>query len=199
MNWYTLSKSAMPLPRIQNQYPDPNEGWAGIKTVDEQLPQEQADQISKEHPTLNYLGHGANGIAYEHQNPQTLIKLTRSQQEAEASAKSMNNPCPCTVKVLSVKQVAPSAWKIERERAQPLSPEDRENLGFYGKLGPDKSDERINRTMLSTEQKQHLSAFAREYDAFLKCLQDNGISDKDTKRDNLGRNQQGQIVLFDIG
>ena len=199
MNWYSTLKHAMPLPSVQNNYPNPHEGWGGILAVDEQLPQEAADEINQTHGDLSYLGHGANGIAFTHKNPNSVIKLTKSRQEAERAFQLRSHNIPCVVSIFDVQQVANSVWKIETEKVQPLTPEDRSYIKWVGLLGKDKSDERIERTILSPEEKANLSRYVKEYTSFLACLESNGVPSADVKRDNMGRNSKGHFVLLDVG
>ena len=78
-------------------------------------------------------------------------------------------------------------WMIVMEEIEHLSPEDSEHVSALR-----------NMYEYGDENPGH-STLGVEYAELIKCLKANGIYTSEAHGWNIGRNQKGQLVLFDLG
>jgi len=84
MSWYRKIKIADQMPRTTDKE-DPHKGHYGVSEIGSRLSPEQAEQISRSHPDLTYLDEGNQGVVYqigkESEPGDPLTKLTISGDE----------------------------------------------------------------------------------------------------------------------
>ena len=166
--------------------------------LDGRIDTEQANDLAKQYPNMSYLGNGNAGIAYEHQNPNTVVKVTRDGLEAERAKELIGKVIPCCVQCFNVKEVGRGAWSIETEKVQPLSSDEK------------KLFDHIYNLEWSTEQQHLMSDYVAKYGVtkyrqakaefteLCRCLRQHGVSDEDAAGVNLGR-RNGKLILLDLG
>jgi hypothetical protein len=198
-------KTAMPLPNAIGT-PDPEDSFddgEGLYKIDERLPQNYADRLSKKYPELAYLGHGNHGVAYDTDVTQTkVVKLTTDTTEAAAAKKLLNHNLPCVVPVRKVKAIRGGLWEITTDRVQHLDQTERRAVtAFYNDLDrhpPTKPLDYYVQLFTQEEQRKLQTTYAK-YQQLIQCLRANGLNPKDAHEDNVGKDHHGNLVLLDLG
>lgn len=175
MNWY---KKAMPLPPAIN-YPH---GFDHI--LDNHLNTDEANQIGEDHSELEWLGNGDYGIAYSHENPDTVIKITRSPLEAEIAASLIGKDIPCCIKIYNVQQINATVWKIETEKVRSLSYEEKDA---------------VNAWKMNQQYIKGMERVAEQFQELEHCLEYHDILTSDMHCNNIGYKKDGTMVLLDVG
>ncbi len=213
MKWFnSIKKLAMPLPKINNDYPkdyNPINDF-GLTFMNNNLNQKNVDKLNKEHQNLSYLGHGANGVAFlENNDPNIVIKVTSDVGEMESAKKLMNSNCPCIPKIFDVSQVqkdmgpynTKNFFKIKLEKILFLitNPEEIKSINKiseeYQKLGycpPSNS-------FLKEKDYNLIIKYLYKYSKFINCLAEHNIFPKYTRADNIGMRNNNEYVLLDLG
>jgi hypothetical protein len=191
-NWYI--KLAMPLPPAKG-YPKPlanGKHNGGLGDLDHRMDEDEAESISKQYPSMKYLGHGVDGVAYTHKVPNSVIKITNSYEEADVAMQIMNDPVPCCVRVFNVQENQSTTWTIEVEKVQPLAPA--EKL-LFGRLFLKYKGKPVEINLKDPETQK----FAIHWKRLVSCLKQNNLSAEDAHANNIGWNKEGVLVLFDLG
>jgi hypothetical protein len=205
MNWYQILKSAMPLPDALG-YPanvDPFRLPVGIKRLDKAFSQEQADQITNDHPDLNYLGAGIDGIAYTNSDPEKVVKITHNRNEADMAKSLIGKHLPCCIQIYSVdwlptQTLAYSAWKIVSEKVSQIP---KDEYGMFREALACTDQNETDEYLKDRHQKlgPEFSRLVDECKQLLECLKANRMPVKEVMAVNLGRRANGQLVLLDVG
>ena len=108
-NWYRQYKSAMPLPKVKNEYPPEMDRVYGLTSLDDQLSEEKANQLSEE--GMEYLASGWYGSAFGFEGKNIVKKFTKDQIEIETAKEIMsrqngNQALPGLVCVYEVKDLS---------------------------------------------------------------------------------------------
>lgn len=193
MNWYTTSKLAMPLPLAVNA---PKLTGGPVGAIHEKLTQPQADQINQDHPNLHFLGQGSAGLAYGYNDPTKVVKLTRDGMEAERAKTLINQPAKCHVKVFDVQEAGQGVWKLVLEKVRPLQDEEIEVFDLVHAYG---NQVLKNKYATQNYEPSLIRKCIQEYQQLTQCLRAAGVSDEDAQGENLGRRNNGQLVLLDVG
>ncbi len=186
-NWYTRFKLAMPLPPAEN-YPKPGPFGhrGGMSDLDHRTNEEDAKQIANRHPNLRYLGHGIDGVAYTHQNPNTVIKITNSVVEARFAEQLLGKNVSCCARVFDVHDNENDTWTIEVEKVRVLTPEQQRVISLLHQNKPLPSDPTAMQ-------------LASQWKKLKICLHRNGFPTNDIHFNNIGFRDDGTLVLFDFG
>ena len=188
----------MPLPQAKN-YPagvdngtfntlakDPKS--KSLATLYRHMTPQDVKDVNTVHPDLSYLGHGNNGVAYEHSDPNTVVKITKSAREIENARNQLEREVSCLVNVHSVVMVGEgSVYKIITEKLQPLTPEEVAQV--------DRAQKVYKETWKFPKDTPVAIRFARLW----YCLESHGIDTYDVRSDNIGKRADGSFVLLDLG
>lgn len=187
----------MPLPEAKN-YPASKHGPNSVLTdIGNRLTNEQANNISNQHQSLNYIGHGSAGVAYQHRDANTVVKLTRDWNEAERASALIGKEIPCCVQVLEVTEAGSGVWKLIVERVTPLSDEEIEIFDLIHVYG--RNYVLKNKSVKEYFEPALVQKCVQEYQKLIDCLTRNGVDTEDAQGSNLGRKRGGMLCLLDVG
>ena len=216
MNW--LQKTAqikdMPLP-----FPYPGlvsdksftKNTIGLNRIDHRMTQETADREKERNPS--YLGSGAFGVIIDLGGGK-VGKYITDYTEADFADEIKRNPVPCVVKIHSVTQVqqevnskVPNLWLVIEDKVRTLSPEDArlawEIRGWRFLAAPDnggyeEADVRNSYQDAITKYPDKKQFIDDLFKFGIQMVQ-YGICSHDVKGDNIGYDQNNNLVLIDLG
>lgn len=134
MNWYKQHKTAMPLPKVKNQYPPRDkDNLQGLTYVDEHLSEENANQLSEE--GMGYLGAGNFGTVFQFDNSNVVKKLTGDPDEGETAKEIIlrqknNKPLPGLVYVYGIRDLSIDAYTYYKKKNLDKTVDPRRNQLF---------------------------------------------------------------------
>lgn len=197
-NWF-LKLSDFPLPEA-TEYPSIRNNT--LNDYNRDISNNVVFKLKEIYPNLRYIGSGANGIAYETGNG-TVLKMTKFWNEYYVAKNLIEKPVNCIVKIYKVHNII-GVYFIEMEKTKVLD-QDLKNAvdDFYGKLWSrtkslDEILNEINDRYTIIGNKQQLKVI-NDYYNLIKCLRYYGYLTDDTHGENVGYNNEGKLVLFDLG
>lgn len=173
---------ALPARAIGNQPTS-----SGYEKIDEDMDKDTANIEQQIYPDIKYLNSGGYGAAYDCK-PGVVCKYTNDYHEYVAVLEAMKNPIPCIAKIFNIRkaQIFPPIWVIETEKVTILSKDEKYNWDAWLREGSE--PESIKYSYLSDA-----------YFKMLYCLQQHDYNTNDMHGDNVGWNDEGELVLFDLG
>lgn len=169
--------------------------------------------------SLEIIGKGKNGIAYEYQNH--VLKVTDNPYEGEAAKRLVKNPQPWSCKIYEVEEISDGRFFILKEMVQvkEYDPTD-ENGEFYGVEGTLESLQNTLHTPYQLCQlpqgyelrdltKEEIKNIVRSqrtklggkvYEWFYRVFSSAEKFEIDTRDlyQNIGVNKDGEFVFFDV-
>jgi len=216
MNWYKEIKFAdSPLPSEidYDKYTDIQYSIGpGINHIDGRLHQEEVDKEKKIHPSLEFLGAGVYGLAYD-VGRDIVVKYTVDEKEY-ASAKRIlklqqeqgGKNLPGIVTVFYAEKINSNVWKIILEKADPLSNDEKEQiyvlLTFRHKVISNSFEEFIEtmntRRVVYYKNKINKNIYYK-YKKLLSDLLSIGANIEDAHEYNVKADKNGNYIMVDLG
>ena len=225
MNWY---KQSLALPRVENEYPDPNQ-YSGLSYLDQVLTPEHAEKLSE--PGLNYLASGFYGSAFTFNDKDIVKKYTSDEVEARTAQNVLkkqtgNQPLSGVVFVYSVKDLSEDILVNNRQIKKNPRVRDRHNTLFeitiekvttlswdqkkifsdsfwsmynYMRESPNLMDFEIINYLFKKDRKDFEYDFLHMLIEFIRVLNGNNYTVRDIHENNLGIRNQDTIVILDLG
>ncbi len=208
MNWLQkLSQSTKAKP-MALPFDLPEESYTGTSNIDNQMTDSTAREEQLRH-NPEYLGSGSMGVVGL-TDKGIAVKYTDVGGEAALAEQFMNDYVPCIPKIFEVRQIQtnPSLWSIAMEQVK-LLPDNREtNIIVFlleELLGPRSVVSREDKNKYKKEIKRlikrypYLKKLAADYRNMMDCLKSSEIDPWDINHTNIGYDQNGNLVLFDLG
>lgn len=203
MKWLKAQLKSMPLP---GEIPPMSKyRYKGIEQIDKMMSDEIAQQEKQQH-NPQYFGAGTRGIAWLNPNePDVIRKYTTDHKEYLSALQLKENPIPCTVTVFDAKPLTNGIWVIELDRAHQLPIHHKmlieQVIRNYGNM------EVILRnsspidlvTALGFKHNQENVDIVNKYQQLLLCLEHYDYSNIDIIPDNIGYNEDQEMVILDVG
>jgi len=225
MNWYRIIKFAdSPLPSYEGVPEDLYNEHLGIDKIRNSMSESLADKEKKTHPSLNYLGSGNVGIAYNiGENDNVVIKYTGDLGEYKNAKKILQmqeerngRNIPGIVTVFHAEVIGDGIYKIVSEKVKQLSAVEMEivqYLDFIPRCDIEHySFERcmsIDGAMVSRDKKIIIDELNidinivkdvyKKYEKLLRNLALYRIPAFDLSNDNIGINNDNDYVALDLG
>lgn len=216
MNWYALIKIAVPVPQVENlpsfQGVEPPFGYISI---DERMTPDEAKEQLNEYPEMKYVGSGFYGTAFTWPG-ERIMKYTVHRDEVSAAHVLMElqeqrgGPLPGVVTVFDVKKMK-DVYAIVLEKVDPLSSSEKQIFMELTRIPfPTKTWADLALSYVLEAAPQKRKKFGPEYsklfddvltklETLLKNLAAIKASSWDLHTDNVGKRQDGEFVVLDIG
>lgn len=209
MNWYTRLKQAMPLPEAVDYPTDPDAAGGAYRRMNSLLEEPNAKNVENWYPGLKYLGHGEGGLAFLHNTPHSVVKLTSDRDEFLLARKLMRYPVNCVVNVYNVKEAQPSTykgvgmqrgvWAIELEKLIPLADSEAQMINDIYDCMDASYSRSIEEIYVALGEPKDINGTIEKYMNLIHCLKSNRLRPDDAHGRNIGKRADGSFVLLDLG
>ncbi len=205
MNWLRKISQGKPFP-LPFDVPDRQDHagpiiFRGKTRIDDTMTQDTADEEQRRNEEMSYLGVGSYGIVADLGNGMVL-KYIASPNEAETARRVMQTKPPCVVKIHEVRELQDDLWGIVMDKVRLLNSGESYQASAYKwywiSITEGMSlEEFVDRSSYVPEKFTH--EFYDKYAKMLICLRENKIPLDDVHGDNCGYDNEGNLVVFDIG
>jgi hypothetical protein len=174
----------------------------GVRVIDHYMEPETADREKREIEP-QYFGSGQSGVAVLLKDGK-VAKYTTVLEEAAVAKHQMEHELPCLVKVYDVQQIQSgfsNVFRIIQERVKPLTWPEKLMADALRSFTAEPERYYIKRQELEEVYKEKPSQmrFLLEHDKFVECIKSHHITTEDAHMYNIGWNNEGRLVLFDMG
>lgn len=203
MNWLQRLAQIKPMPLPVIYLPKgkvrPEQGFT---VMDDLMTQETADAEKATHPDISFLGSGQSGVATDIGN-KIVRKYTSDADEAANARVQMDLRRQHIVAVYDVQEIQNGIWAIDSEKVQPLSDEEAAAVTeIYHAITEENAIPGYDH--ITTEDPDiDPAVFDQVHDEYLRFVmqmsEDDYFTINDAWGDNMGRTEDGRMVLLDLG
>lgn len=213
-NWFQkiCQTKPMALPAYPASDPKLKGVWKGTGRIDRSMTTETANYVKNRYPQISWLNEGAYGVAFDCK-PGTVCKITDQRTEAQNALKFKLNPNSSVVRIFKVSPIQrnnKSLWIIEMEKVKTLNIQEQQvyreifkcfernnllewNMSFNACL----KEKQLAAEHIVGENNPLILKITQGIDNLWKNLDENLL--EDAHHNNVGWNEQGNLVIFDLG